>query len=415
MRSPKPHVLFITYNGLLEPLGQRQGLAYLEALTDEYRFTVLSFEKARGIELDSGRAQMSARLGPAGIRWRVLPYHKRPSLPATAYDVWAGARAARTIVREDGVDLVHARSYVPAAIAHRATRGSSTPYIFDVRGLLAEEYVDGGIWRTGSLPYRLTKRAEQTLLHDASGIVTLTEAVVPQLESNPGLVSRDAVPWAVIPCCVRVDEFEVDAGVRSRVRDELRLGERPMLVYSGSVGTWYLLDEMIAYYRAARDVVPSLALLLLLNRDHDLAHGALARAGIDDADVRVTGVSPEDVPAHLAAADAGIGFIRPAPSKVASSPTKLAEYLASGIPAVVNAGVGDTHTLATEPSVHVVEDLSPTGLLEAAALLPGVLDTDRAAARALARRCFSISEVGGRRYGRLYQDVLGRSGSEERR
>ena len=247
------------------------------------------------------------------------------------------------------------------------------------------------------------------------GIVTLTDAIVPRLRSYPGLAGRDEVPWAVIPCCVSVGDFDVEAGERERVRRELRLGDRPVLVYSGSVGTWYLMDEMIAYYRAARDVVPSLALLLLLNRDHDLARVALTRAGIDDDDVRLTGVDPEDMPTHLAAADVGVCFVRPAPSKVASSPTKLAEYLAAGIPAVVNAGVGDTDALESESSVHVLDDLSPAGLAEAAASLPAMLGADRAEARALARRSFSIGEIGGPRYGRLYRDVLEWRESEDRR
>ncbi len=404
--TDRPHVLFITYNGLLEPLGQRQGLAYLESLVDRYRFTVLSFEKARGAALAEGRRGMLERLAPVGIAWHPLAYHKRPTLMATAWDVAAGARRAVRIVREEDVALVHARAYVPAAIAWLVGRRTGVPWIFDVRGLLPEEYVDGGIWREGSLPHRLTKRAEVGLLRDAAGLVTLTDAVRPVLEANPGLAGRgDEVPWEVIPCCVRTDEFEPGAGSRERIREELGAGKRPVLVYAGSVGTWYLLERMIAYFRAARETVPDLLLLLMVNGGPEVVAESLREAGVSADDVRVVSVRPEEVPDWLGAADAGIGFYRPGRSRVACSPTKVAEYLTVGLPAVINGGIGDSDRLADSGVVDVVDDLSDEGLVRAAGRLPGLLERGGERARLYALEHFSIEAIAGPAYARLYEEV----------
>ena len=41
----KPSVLYITYDGLMEPLGQSQVLAYLERLAPGRRIHLLSCEK----------------------------------------------------------------------------------------------------------------------------------------------------------------------------------------------------------------------------------------------------------------------------------------------------------------------------------------------------------------------------------
>ena len=54
--------------------------------------------------------QWRGRLEAEGIRWNPLPYHKQPSLPATLYDIVAGARAAsrlrlRMFTLEDLEDL----------------------------------------------------------------------------------------------------------------------------------------------------------------------------------------------------------------------------------------------------------------------------------------------------------------------
>ena len=41
----RPAILYVSYDGMLEPLGQSQVLAYLERLADGYEVNLLSFEK----------------------------------------------------------------------------------------------------------------------------------------------------------------------------------------------------------------------------------------------------------------------------------------------------------------------------------------------------------------------------------
>jgi glycosyltransferase involved in cell wall biosynthesis len=137
-------------------------------------------------------------------------------------------------------------------------------------------------------------------------------------------------------------------------------------------------------------------------------HAALAEAGVPPSEVSFQAVSFADMPAHLAAADAAISFARPAFSKIASSPVKVAEYLAVGVPVVMNRGVGDTDTLLGHPAAIDAGALAAADLERAAdqlaALPSGGL---RAEARALARERFGMEEVGIARYRRLYQRLAG--------
>ena len=105
------------------------------------------------------------------IRWHGLRYHKRPSLPATIYDTFAGAALTAWLVRRHRLAAVHARSHVPAAMALLAIRVLRTKasLIFDIRGLMAEEYVDAGRWKQGGIPFRLTKAAERAAIRRAAG------------------------------------------------------------------------------------------------------------------------------------------------------------------------------------------------------------------------------------------------------
>ena len=59
---------------------------------------------------------------------------------------------------------------------------------------------------------------------------------------------------------------------------------------------------------------------------------------IDPKDYAVRKVAPADVSSYLSAADAGIAFYRPGISRLGTSPVKVSEYLACGLPVVIERG-----------------------------------------------------------------------------
>src|SRR5207247_7652842 len=87
--------VFVTYNGLLDPLGPSQILPYLERLHPSWPVHILSFERAARLAAPGALAEMQGRLRRQGIAWTRRRYHKFPTLPATTWDVPQGARALR--------------------------------------------------------------------------------------------------------------------------------------------------------------------------------------------------------------------------------------------------------------------------------------------------------------------------------
>ena len=175
-RAARRSVVFVTYNGLLDPLGHSQMLPYLERLNVDWPVRIVSFERKEKL-LDAQRVTaMEKRLAKQEILWVRRRYHQKPSLPATTYDMLSGVLAVRRLMHRERVGLVHARGYVPMEIASNATIGSGTSVLFDIRGLQAEEYVDGGVWKEGELKWRIAKRSENRFFRRASGAVVLTEA-----------------------------------------------------------------------------------------------------------------------------------------------------------------------------------------------------------------------------------------------
>jgi glycosyltransferase involved in cell wall biosynthesis len=351
--------LFITYDGLLSPLGQSQILPYLRGLTGRgHQVTILSFEQGPHTRADV-QAGLRAELDALGIGWHALDYHKSPSVPATAFDVVVGAVRAALIIKQRDIQILHARSYVPTLIALLALgRDRGRKLVFDMRGFWADERIDGNLWdrrrKVYDAVYRLAKGLERWALRRADHVVILTRAGARLLPEIPGAPSP-LPPVTVIPTCVDLDRFQPAPDKLAR-RQELGLpAGRPILVYQGSIGTWYLLAEMVAFVRRAKQRWPDLLWLVLAPGEHQTVRAAASAAGLREGDdFRLEALPHAQVPRWLAAADAAFFFIRPSYSKTSSCPTKFGECLACGLPVVANAGVGDVAETIADRKVGAV-------------------------------------------------------------
>jgi glycosyltransferase involved in cell wall biosynthesis len=399
--------LFLTYDGLLSPLGQSQILPYLRGLQGRgHQVSILSFEKPgapRGAE-----ARLRETLAGEGIEWVALRYHKRPTVPATAFDIAQGALAAGWLGWRRDIGVLHARSYVPMLMALLAA--GPRRLIFDMRGFWADERVDGHIWtRTRpvhKLLYRLAKGLERWGLRRADHVVVLTQAAARLLPEIPG-VQKPLPPTSVIPTCVDLDRFRPIAD-RAAVRRELGLPDGKIIVYQGQVGTWYLLPEMAAFIQRAKRRWPGLLWLILAPAEHDLIRAACTAAGLREGeDFRLQALPHAEVPRWVAAADAALFFIRPSYSKLSSCPTKFGECLACGLPVVANAGVGDVaETLAQHDAGPAVSEFTERAYDEAVVQLERLWRDPELGARCrgAAERDFALSDAIAR-YDEIYRGL----------
>jgi glycosyltransferase involved in cell wall biosynthesis len=390
-------VLYISYTGLTEPLGRSQIIPYVVGLSDHgHSFSIVSFEKPAA-PTHSAPDEIHGLL-PPGTTWIPLRYHQRPSVPATTWDALQGILSS---LRLQPCNLVHARSTVPALMARVVAARWRVPWLFDVRGFLAQEYVDAGHWSAAGALARLTAGLEQSLLDAASGLVFLTQRAANAHEADR---TSDHRPVAVIPCAVDLRRFRFDAVARARLRAEWGLERQAVMVYSGSLGSWYLPGEMLDFLAVARSKLNDLRFLVLTPQP-DLVHTEAQKRDLRHLLI-VRSITSAEVPAYLSAADFGVAFISPTPSKAASSPTKLAEYLACGLPVVMNAGIGDLDIRRREATWVMIDGFNAEEYARATerivALLqgPGV----RRAARQTAEHAFSLTEA-VRKYDSTYRSL----------
>lgn len=404
------NILFLSYDGMTDPLGQSQVLPYLTGLSKRgYGITLVSFEKEDRFE--KGKTTIEQICLNSGIRWYPQQYTKKPPVLSTIKDVRTMRKIAARLHRERPFHLVHCRSYIAALAGQWMKKHFGIPFIFDMRGFWADERVDGGLWKLSNpvfkRVYRFFKRKEKQFLTEAAAIISLTHNAKEELASWRAL--KQPLPITVIPCCVDLDLFnpdKIEPSVIKAKRTALNIGpEQFVLTYIGSIGTWYLLDDMLLFFKALATEKENAVFLFVTTEPAAMVFEAAARLGIQKENIRVTAATRKEVPVYIMAGDFSLFFIKQAYSKKASSPTKQGEIMAMGKPVICNTDVGDTD--------YVVNQFQ-SGILvpgfEATTLKQAVLDLserqfDENAIRNGAASFFSL-EKGIASYARVYENVL---------
>lgn len=405
------HVLYLSHNGMTEPLGQSQVLPYLrgvvQALRGALRVTLLACEPS-GTAAEAP-ARLAAELAPLGIRY--LPLRRRPT-PRLRDKVGDSAALLRHALRAARSPwgppaLVHGRGQLPTAVALalRALRPGCR-VIYDCRGLLTDEYLDMGHWRRGEPRQRLTAAAETRLLRGADRVVVLTQALRDELRAGPWRARPEGVVY--IPCCVDTARFRPDPAARARARAALGVDDDSLLlVFAGSMARYDMAAclRLLAALRARRPA----RLLLLTRAAADPVRARAAADGLPADALRVVAAAPGDVPGWLAGCDLAAAFLQPWRSSIATSPTKVGEYLAAGLPTAVSAGIADGDRLRS-PGLFAAAPGDPQAISALAAGMLALLwdpQAARAAARASALRHFALDTIGVARYRALYEQILG--------
>ena len=154
------------------------------------------------------------------------------------------------------------------------------------------------------------------------------------------------------------------------------------------------------------------ARLLILSGDRpDLFAQIAEQHGIDGAEYLVHRAERDAVPGWLSAADAGIAFIRTATCERGSSPVKIGEYLAVGLPVVITNSIGNYSDLIARENIGaVISAHTSESYLKAAHRLVSLWrdkETLRDQCRSIAQSELGLESVGHLRYETVYNQLLG--------
>ena len=401
-------ILYITYDGILDPLGSSQILPYLKQLSlGGQCIHILSFEKTDRFQAFA--KNINDDLAKYLIPWTPLVFTNSYGVIGKIWDLIRMIAAACVIAIKIKPAIVHARSHAPAQAAWLIKLLFRARFLFDCRGLWVDERVDKGGWVLSNpwhrFQYSAYKWIEKILFAQVDHMVVLTEAVIPEV-LRLGVPSRQQV--TVIPCCADFQHFQLVTPQRRKMaRAECKITETSLVLgYLGSVGGMYMPERFLRLVELASGRHPSIQVLVLTpdeEKFHQLMQVHLP-AALHQA-VHIRSANRDQVARWLPAMDLLVSLIQPSYARMGSSPTKLAEAWATGIPAICNSGVGDVSALVEELDAGMVIDAeSNSDLIAAADSLLALIHKGGARLRKAAQERLGL-EVASGRYLQIYEQL----------
>lgn len=402
-------VLYISYDGMTDPLGQSQVIPYVIGLSKEgYEFTILSFEKSE--RMQRNESYIREILAANNILWVPLNFTRKPPVLSKFYDAVRMRQTAIQLFRKHGYGMVHCRSYIASDIGVLLKRKFGVKFLFDMRGFWADEKKDGGAWDQGQFLYRRVynyyKRKERTYIESADAIISLTEAGKKEM-GNWG-ISGIKADISVIPCCADMDLFSVTSDAeKKKSRESLGLPQNSIVVsYLGSVGAWYMVDEMLRFFQLLRSRHPESYFLILTHSDPAIIEKKLPNYQLSKNNVIIREAQRSEVPFLMKSSDVSISFIKPVYSKISSCPTKLGETLSMGIPVICNIGIGDVESIVDQAGAGVVlSAFNDQEYFRAIDALPELMQKEPETIRTASARWFDLQK-GIEMYKSAYKTVL---------
>lgn len=356
---PKPLFLFVSFDGMTDPLGQSQVLPYLTGLSNlGFKIGIVSCEKKEAFQVN--QSIIEAIVKSHQIDWNYCFYETgKPILSQNQNYRQVKNIVKKQIEKHHQQVVLHCRSYMSGLIGLHFKREQHIPFIFDMRGFWADERIEGKIWTlknpiTYAL-YRYFKKKEKQMFSESNAIVSLTEKAK-QIILSWGLNVQEQ-KISVIPCCADLKHFSkenLDQNVLKQYQDSLsQLANKFVLSYIGSLGTWYMSDEMLEFFKVLSQKKDSV-FLVITKDEPEVIYQSAKRIGIKSDQIIVKQAARKEVPYYISLSDASVFFIRPSFSKSASSPTKMGEILAMGVPVITNAGVGDVDQIILDTQCGVL-------------------------------------------------------------
>lgn len=411
MQVKRNSIVYLSYDGMTDPLGQSQVIPYIQGLSaNGYSVHLISFEKK---ERYVDRCDIiRGLLDQSQIAWHPHAYSSRPPVLSTIKDLLRMHQTAEKLIVQEKIDLVHCRSYISAIVGLAMKRKFGVKFLFDMRGFWADERVDGNIWNLKNplfnAIYTYFKRKEIQFLNNADAIVSLTHNAANEISSWKNFKGGTI---DVIPCCADLDLFQSNAVPivqKHNIKVQFGIPEQAfVLSYLGSLGTWYMLDEMLDFFKILKEYKPNAVFLFITADKPEEIYNRASVKGISQSAIVVKSAARQEVPLFASVSNLSIFFIRPSFSKKASSPTKMGELMAGGIPLIVNAGVGDVDQIMQDgANGRVIQNFTTTEYHDVCRNLDSVLAENPERTIQCAQKWYSL-EQGVARYTLIYKRLLG--------
>ena len=342
--SNKKNILYLSYDGLADQLANSQILPYVDILNSFFNVFILTCEKKNNIKKLSN---IQNELNKKSIKYFYLHFSKKLFFLTIfkIYDLIKIFLYLILLIKKNNIKIIHARGHIPAYVCLFVSFFFDIKYTFDFRGLWVEERIDNKSLNTknilGKIIFRVLKYLETKTLQKAFKIIVLTEKLNKEFLKKYRISSTKIF---VMPCYVNTDFFKKKSNdIKFNIFQDLKIpNDSKIICYIGSLGGFYLIDEMLTFFSKIKKNNDNYFFLIITKNIDELnRHLLKIKSKKVKQHILTKNLEFDEIPKYLTRVNISIFFIKNSKARLGTFPIKFAESLASGIPIICNTGIGD--------------------------------------------------------------------------
>ena len=343
-------ILYLSYDGILEPLGYSQVFKYVEELSKDFELSIVSFEKTVDLKNIKNVRRVESLLEKKGIKWIRHKYHQNPQIPATLFDLLTLTKTLFLQRLFNHANVIHLRGYVlgiPIVFLNWLLRYK---IIFDIRGFWVDEKIDRDGWSKDSIKYKFLKFIERKLFNISDKIVTLTTMSKNIIKNIFKL--NDSKISVIRTCAEKIKPLKTETG------KTINFG------YIGSTGRAYNFYETLKFFKSLKKSKKIGKIFIFTADNHSKVIEQITSCGLKFQDYEIDFVRREDIAKAFEKFDFILFNLKINFSISASMPTKIGEALSANTPVICNKFNDDIEKISNFSNACKIIDFDTTNFEE---------------------------------------------------
>ncbi len=335
------NVLFLSFDGILEPLGYSQVLSYLIKLSKGRNISILSIEKENDLSNYIHFQKILNITKENNINWQYVRYKKGK---LKYFIVIYFFIKTIKIYYVNKINIIHARSYISGLLSYFLKFFFRFNFIFDIRGFWIEERVEWKLWDSKSFKFLFFKFFEKKIYNKSDSIVVLTNDAKEIIKKK--ILKKESDKIFVIPTSIEILNHNINKKIKNK---------EPIFTHLGSIGTRYDFLKYLKLLNIINDKY-KVKLQIINKGEHENIKQIIRTNNFENLDYHIEYVAPYKVLDHIKNSDFGIFFPINGFYLNGYFPTKLGEFLSLGIPVITSSINNHVNDIILSNNVGIIID-----------------------------------------------------------
>ncbi len=336
--------LYISYNGLLEPLGQSQIIPYISILSKFTEISVISIENKNSLFYESKQKLLSS-FKKKKIKWKFFNRNKFSKFK-NIFIIIKIIILSIFLMYKKKINIVHARSFIPGFVGLVLKKiNPNIKLIYDIRGFWIDEKIDRSKF-TKNFFYYFLKYLDKCIYKKSDRIICLTNHSFLILIKKFNFIKRSNI--FIIPTCGDHNIFLPNKNLNS---------EQIRFCYIGSVGGAYDFYKVVSLVlKIQKNINANIFFSIINTSQHEKIKSVMEEINFPPNLYQVLELNREGINNIINSSDVGCFYANENFSIKASFPTRIAEFLLSGKPILCNSFNKDIVDIIHNNNIGIISD-----------------------------------------------------------